>query len=270
MDAYQRIVCEWCNNQNQTGATQCQFCGAPLDVKNLVSESGWREAPRLRDMTEIRFDNSTCQVEGEIVPVSEVNLAAGDAIYFEHHVMLWKDHQVPVSVMNLPGGAKRSLAGMPHIITVAQGPGRIAFSRDATGELVVLPLHPGQELDVREHAFLAASVRIQYTYVRIKGLANVLHGGSGMWMDRFVTAQAPGLLLLHGYGNVFQRVLQPGESIQLEPGSFLFKDSSVTMQTVQVKLSGGMFGGHSMYLAQMTGPGRVGIQSMYHHHHGGE
>ena len=50
MDAYQRIVCEWCSNQNTVGATQCQFCGAPLDVKNLVSESGWREAPRLRDM----------------------------------------------------------------------------------------------------------------------------------------------------------------------------------------------------------------------------
>jgi uncharacterized protein (AIM24 family) len=106
--------------------------------------------------------------------------------------------------------------------------------------------------------------------VRIKGLANILHGGSGMWMDRFVTAQAPGLLLLHGFGNVFERNLGPGESIQLEPGSFLFKDASVTMQTVQIKLGGGMFGGHSMYLAQMTGPGRVGIQSMDHHHHAGD
>ena len=75
MDAYQRIVCEWCTNQNTVGATQCQFCGAPLDVKNLVSESGWREAPRLRDMTHIGFDNSSCQVEGEIVPVAEITLA---------------------------------------------------------------------------------------------------------------------------------------------------------------------------------------------------
>jgi uncharacterized protein (AIM24 family) len=271
MDAYQRIVCEWCSNQNQTGATQCQFCGAPLDVKNLVSESGWREAPRLRDMTEIRFDNSSCQVEGEIVPVAEITLAPGDFVYFEHHVMLYKDDSVPVSVMNLQG-PKRSLGlhGMPHIVTMAGGPGRVAMSRDASGELVVLPLHPGMELDVREHAFLCASARIQYSYVRIKGLANILHGGSGMWMDRFVTQQAPGLLILHGYGNVFERNLGPGESIMLEPGSFLFKDSTVTMQTEQIKLGGGLFGGHSMYLARMIGPGRVGIQSMYHHHHAGE
>ena len=77
---------------------------------------------------------------------------------------------------------------MPHIVTVANGPGRIAFSRDAPGELVVLPLHPGMELDVREHAFLLASHSIQYSFVRIKGLANILYGGSGMFMDRFVTA----------------------------------------------------------------------------------
>src|ERR687887_1201799 len=68
----------------------CWACGAPLDIKNLVSESGWREAPRLRDMTEIHFGNSTCQVEGEIVPVAEMNMAQGDSVYFEHHVLLWK------------------------------------------------------------------------------------------------------------------------------------------------------------------------------------
>jgi uncharacterized protein (AIM24 family) len=31
-----------------------------------------------------------------------------------------------------------------------------------------------------------------------------------------------------------------------------------------------MLGHHNMYLAEMTGPGRVGIQSMYVHHHSGE
>ena len=268
MDAYQRIVCQWCNNQN-TDPRQCGFCGAPLDVTNMVSESGWREAPRLRDMTQLRFDSSTCQVEGEIVPVVEIALAQGDGVYFEHHAMLWKQDGVPMTVMNLPG-PKRSFFGLPHLVTMASGPGRIAFSRDATGEIVVLPLHPGMVLDVREHAFLLASGRIGYTYSRIKGLANILHGGNGMWMDRFATTDAPGLLVLHGYGNVFERMLAPGEVIQLEPGAMLFKDASVTMEAEKIKLSSGLLGGRSMYVARMTGPGRVGIQSMYHHHHAGE
>jgi uncharacterized protein (AIM24 family)/ribosomal protein L40E len=265
-EPFERIVCEWCTAQNQKGALACRSCGAPLDVRNLVSESGWREAPRIRDMTEIHFGLSTCQVEGEIVPVAEINLGQGDAVFFEHHVMLWKDDHTPMSVMPLQGGVKRALAGMPFIISVAHGPGRIAFSRDATGELVVLPLHPGMELDVREHAFLLCSHQINYSYLRIKGLRNILFGGQGMFMDRFVTTNEPGLLLLHGYGDVFERVLRPGESLMIEPGAFLYKDSTVTMNVETQKLTTGFFGGTGMNLARMTGPGRVGIQSMYVHH----
>ncbi len=262
----QRIMCQWCQAMNEKAALNCRACAAPLDIKDLVSESGWREAPRIRDMAEVHFGNSTCQVEGEIVPVAEINLAPGDAVFFEHHVLLWKDEQLPVGVMQLQGGAKRVLSGMPFIISVAQGPGRIAFSRDQTGELVVLPLHPGMELDVREHAFLLASHNINFSYIRIKGLRNILFGGQGMFMDRFVTTNTAGLLMLHGYGNVFERTLKDGEGIMIEPGAFLYKDSTVTMDVQPVQLTTGFFGGQSMNLAKMTGPGRVGIQSMYVHH----
>jgi uncharacterized protein (AIM24 family) len=261
------IQCQWCQGQNPQGNRSCLTCGAPLDERNKVSDSGWREAPRLRDMTEFRFANSTCQVEGDVVPVAEISLAPGDSVYYEHHVMLWKDEGVPIAAMKTAGGMRRSLGGMPHVVTVAGGPGRIAFSRDQAGELVVLPLHPGMELDVREHAFLLASASVSYSFVRIKGLANILHGGNGMYVDRFITAGYPGLLMLHGYGNVFERVLRPGEKILVEPGGFLYKDSTVTMVAAKQNLKIGMM--HSLYLAEMTGPGRVGIQSMYVHHHSG-
>jgi len=262
----ERIKCQWCQAMNEKADASCRACGAPLDIKNLVSESGWREAPRIKDMTEIRFGRSSCQVEGEIVPVAEINLGQQDSVFFEHHVLLWKDDQTQMSVMTLQGGVSRVLAGMPFVISVATGPGRIAFSRDATGELVVLPLHPGMELDVREHAFLLASHHISYSFVRIKGLRNILFGGQGMFMDRFVTSNEPGMLMLHGYGNVFERTLKQGESILVEPGAFLYKDSSVTMDVEFQKLTSGWFGGTGMSLARMTGPGRVDIQSMYVHH----
>jgi hypothetical protein len=42
MNDLQRIVCEWCRSQNLTTAKSCAVCGAPLDIKNLVSESGSR------------------------------------------------------------------------------------------------------------------------------------------------------------------------------------------------------------------------------------
>jgi uncharacterized protein (AIM24 family) len=266
-ESLDRIQCQWCQSMNEKSALACHTCGAPLDIRNLVSESGWREAPRIRDMTEIHFGSSTCQVEGEVVPVAEINLGPGDSIFFEHHVMLWKNEEVPLSLLQISGGLKRAFAGMPFLISVATGPGRIAFSRDATGELVVLPLHPSMELDVREHAFLLCSHHISYSFVRVKGLANILFGGQGMYMDRFVATNTPGLLILHGYGNVFERRLGPGESIMVEPGAFLYKDSSVTMDVEFQKLGTGFFGGTNMSLARLTGPGRVGIQSMYVHHH---
>ena len=260
-----RIECQWCHSQNSDQARSCDTCGAPLDVRDVVSESGWREAPRLRDMTEFRFSSSSCQVEGNLVPVAELNLAASDSVFFEHHVLLWKDEATPLSQMNIGGGVKRSLAGMPFTISVAHGPGRVAFSRDAPGEMVVLPLHPGMEIDVREHAFLLASAAVNYSFVRIKGLANVLHGGSGMYLDRFVTSGAPGLLVLHGYGDVLERTLGPGEKILVEPGGFLYKDSTVQLNTVQLPVKSGMFG-KNMSMGEVVGPGRVGIQSMYVHH----
>jgi uncharacterized protein (AIM24 family) len=260
----ERIQCQWCRAQNDSDRTACEVCGAPLNVKDRVTDSGWREAPRLRDMTEFRFGNSVCQVEGEVVPVAEMNLAQGDSVFFEHHVLLWKDEAVPMSAQNTGGGLKRMLGGMPLVICMAHGAGRVAFSRDATGEVVVLPLQPSMELDVRGHAFLVASHTITYSFVQLKGMSNVLHGG-GMFMDRFVTQQEPGILLLHGYGNVFERTLGPGEKILVEPGGFLYKDSSVQMDTKQQDVKTGLMR-HGMYLAEMTGPGRVGIQSMYVHH----
>ncbi|MHB8466319.1 MAG: AIM24 family protein [Acidimicrobiales bacterium] len=260
-----RLECQWCKAQNGADRTTCEVCGAPLDATRTVTDSGWREAPRLRDLTEFRFGESVCQLEGEIVPVAEMNLATGDAVFFEHHVLLWKDETVPIAAQNTGGGIKRMLGGMPFVVCMAHGPGRVAFSRDATGEVVVLPLQPSMELDVRGHAFLVASHTITYSFVQLKGMGNVLHGG-GMFMDRFVTQQYPGILLLHGYGNVFERTLGPGEKILVEPGGFLYKDSTVTMDTKQQNVKTGLLR-HGMYLAEMTGPGRVGIQSMYVHHH---
>ena len=41
----QRVECQWCHGQSPVGSQSCVTCGAPLDVRNLVSDSGWRETP---------------------------------------------------------------------------------------------------------------------------------------------------------------------------------------------------------------------------------
>ena len=160
---------------------------------NLVTDSGWREAPRLRDMTEFRFCNSTCQVEGEIVPVAEMNLAEGDAVFFEHHVMLWKEESVPLSTQPTGGGRQadaRRDADRDHRGPRSRAdrllPRRHRRGRRAPAAPVDGARRPRPRLPRRPRT------RSPTPSYSIKGLANVLHGGEGMYMDRFVTAGEPG------------------------------------------------------------------------------
>jgi uncharacterized protein (AIM24 family) len=163
---------------------------------------------------------------------------------------------------NLRSAGQRTIAGMPHAVIEAHGPGRIACTRDASGEVVVLPLQPGRELDVRGHAFLVAAQNVSYDFIQIEKLASVGHGGPGMYLDRFVAPDSEGLLLLHGYGNVFERRLGDGETILVEPGGFLYKDASVAITPTPMQAATAL---RQANWAELTGPGRVGIQSMYVH-----
>ena len=85
----QRLICRWCPESERGGVHLLPELRQPLDVRDVVSDSGWSAAPRIRDFTEIHFGQSICQVEGQIVPVADVTLSGGDSIYFEHHTMLW-------------------------------------------------------------------------------------------------------------------------------------------------------------------------------------
>ena len=51
-------------------------------------------------------------------------------------------------------------------------------------------LKPGQTLDVREHQFLAATDQLDYTFTRVKGVANMLLGGTGFFIDTFRRSKA--------------------------------------------------------------------------------
>lgn len=214
------------------------------------------------------------KIEGEVTPVVSVELGTQQTIYFEHHILLWKHPGVNIGFMSLKGGAKRFFAGLQVFISTAQGPGNIAFSREAPGQIAALRLQPGQTVDVREHQFLCASSNVGYGFTFVKGAANVLFSRTGLFVDQFTGQQGEGILILHAYGNHFEKELAPGETLDVEPGGWLWKDSSVQMTTTTVMSStrggllgalGNMVAGASLTLNRFTGPGRIGIQSMTYH-----
>ena len=215
--------------------------------------------------TDEMFANVRYHLDGELVPMLTVEMPPGGAVYFEHHVLLWKHPGVEIGIRPMQGAFKRMMAGMQIFVTEAQGPGQIAFSRDGAGHIVPMHLKAGEELHVREHQFLAATANIDYTFERVKGVANLLFGGTGFFIDKFHGHKGEGILWLHGYGNVFEKVLAAGESIDVEPGGWLYKDPGVRMETTMARLTTGVFAGFNLVLNRFTGPGRLGLQSMYLH-----
>src|SRR6202789_3427676 len=130
------------------------------------------------------FGGVTYHIEGELVPALHIELSS-TPVYFEHHILLWKDPRVEIELKPMKGALRRMLAGMPVFMTAARGPGRIAFSRDGAGHVFPLPLAPGAALDVREHQFLAATDQVDYSFSRVKGVANMMLGGTGFFIDTF-------------------------------------------------------------------------------------
>jgi len=216
------------------------------------------------------FGGVTYHIEGELVPALHIELSA-IGVYFEHHILLWKDPAVQIALRPMKGAFKRMLAGMPFLLTGANGPGRIAFSRDGAGHVFGLHLKPGMAVDVREHQWLAATDSIEYTFSRVRGAANMLFSGTGFFIDTFSCPQREGILWLHGFGNVFEVTLAPGESIDIEPGGWVYKDRTVQMQTMLQRLSTGLFASATQLCwNRFTGPGKIALQTMYIHMEGGE
>ena len=308
------MICPYCQNQVADGVKFCGNCGRPLPAAgqtpppqsqnpygapppqqnpynappqgaytppNQYEEYGKSDfggTPRAEihnPKGPLRVADITINIDGELVPVADVMLGNQLGIYFEHHILLWKHPGVQIGFKSIKGAAKRFFAGLQIFISEAQGPGNISFSRDSVGQIVALRLQQGQTVEVREHQFLLATSNVDYGFRFQQGAANILFSRTGLFIDQFTCMGGEGLVLLHGYGNVFEKMLQPGETLDVEPGAWLWKDPGVRMDVTTVAGSqrgGGLFGaigglmaGASIVLNRFTGPGRLGIQSMTYH-----
>jgi uncharacterized protein (AIM24 family) len=200
------------------------------------------------------------KISGPSVPVLEIQIDQMQ-VYFEHHVVLWRSAGLDIKLLPAAGGYNRLIAGMPIYITQTEGRGRIAFSRDAVGEIIPIHLQPGASIDVHRDQFLAATVNVRYAWQYIEPQSQ---SAWGTMIDTF-WAEEPGMLWLNGYGNMYEVMLQPGEVIEVERGGWVYKDRSVGVELFWQSFRTGWFGGGgSLAWVRLTGPGRVGIQSMYY------
>ena len=92
----------------------------------------------------------------------------------------------------------------------------------------------------------------------------MLLGGSGLFIDTFAATGGDAVVWISGQGNVFEVELGAGEQIDVEAGGWLYKDTSVKLESVSLGLKTGMFAGdHKMTFNRFSGPGRLAIQTLY-------
>src|ERR1700687_5918930 len=142
----------------------------------------------------------------------------------------------------------------------ASTPGEVGFAGSYPGRVQAFDLKPGQNIFVQRDAFVVAQASVQLNIAMVKRLGAGFFGGEGFILERLT---GPGTVFIHAGGDFVEFTLGAGESLQIDTGCIVAFDETVDYD---IQLAGGirtaLFGGEGLFLATMTGPGRVIVQSM--------
>ncbi|GAB4111516.1 MAG: TIGR00266 family protein [Phycisphaeraceae bacterium] len=160
---------------------------------------------------------------------------------------------------------KRAITGeslfMTHFTHNGMGKRHVAFAAPYPGKIIPIDLSTvGGELICQKDAFLCAAMgtRVSIAFQRRLGVG--FFGGEGFILQKL---QGDGLAFVHAGGTIIQRELQPGETLRVDTGCLVAFDPSVDYNIERAgNLKSMFFGGEGLFLATLTGPGTVWIQSL--------
>lgn len=160
-------------------------------------------------------------------------------------------------------GFKRIVTGESFFITTflynGRGKGHVAFAAPYPGKIIPLDLSSGSML-CQKDAFLCAAQGIEIEVAFTKKIGAGLFGGEGFILQRL---EGKGMAFVHAGGTVIERSLAPGEELHMDTGCLAAFSTSVDYD---IKFVGGfknaLFGGEGLFLAKLTGPGCVYLQSL--------
>jgi uncharacterized protein (TIGR00266 family) len=204
-------------------------------------------------------------VSGTTMQTVSIDLQPGETIFSQRSVMAWMTDTIQMNA-NTGGGflkaIKRSFSGggMFVIDYVASGPARIAFAARFPGQILPFTLQPGESLVLRKETFLCAEKSVQLDIAFQQRLGAGFFGGEGFILQRVT---GPGTVWLDLSGEVVVEDLAPGQRLLVHAGHVGIQTPSVQFSIQMVKgFRNILFGGEGLFLATVTGPGRVWLQSM--------
>ena len=205
------------------------------------------------------------QISGTIMQTVAIDLAPGETVYSQTNTMAWMNDQISMNTHTgggLLSGLMRSFGGGSFFITdfTANGAGHVAFAPRFPGTIVPALLQPGQSLICRKETFLVGEKSIALEIAWQRRIGSGFFGGDGFILQKVT---GPGVVWLDLSGELVERDLAPGERLLVHAGHVGCFEPSVSFDIQMVKgFKNILFGGEGLYLASLTGPGHIWLQSM--------
>lgn len=206
------------------------------------------------------------EIQGTIMQTLAMDLMPGEVVYSQTQTMAWMSETMEMDTHTGGGlwaGIKRSFGGGTLFVTdftPKGGAGHIAFAPRFPGTIVAKRLAAGESLICRKETFLCAEKSVGLEIFVRRKLGAGLFGGEGFILQQVT---GPGTVFLDLSGEVVERVLQPGEKLRVHAGHVGIQEPTVGFDIEMVRgFKNMIFGGEGLFLATLTGPGRVWLQSM--------
>jgi uncharacterized protein (TIGR00266 family) len=210
------------------------------------------------------------RILGTTMPVLEFALDHNDAIVSEAGELSWMSQSIQMTTHTQHAGGGgifgviRRVAGGGSLFMTeyrAYGaPGEVAFATRVPGHIVPVEVGPGREYLIHRHGFLCATSGIELGVGFQQSLGAGVFGGDGFLLQK---VSGNGMAWLELSGEVIVKDLAPGEILRVHPGHVGAFQSSVSFQIQRVPgIKNMIFGGDGVFLAALTGPGRVWLQTL--------
>jgi uncharacterized protein (TIGR00266 family) len=253
------VFCANCGSNMGEGARFCTNCGRPLVQGATAANSEPIPVPPLE-----------YSIQGDNLQVARIKLRPGQEIYAEAGKMVYKTANVRWETRmtggsigdKILGALRRTVIGESVFLTYfrCEGAGEVGFAGNYPGKLTVFDLEPGRSVLAQRDAFVLAESTVQLNVALVKKLGAGFFGGEGFILERLT---GPGKVFIHGGGDFVEFSLNLGEVLQVNTGCIVAFDESVGYD---IEMVGGIktaiFGGEGLFMATLTGPGRVIVQSM--------
>ncbi len=253
--------CVNCGTQLGDSAKFCLNCG-----QSVGSNSSVAPYSPAATASPLKYD-----IEGHNLQIARVHLQPGQEIYAEAGKMVYKSANVEWQTRmtgqtlgdKIIGAIKRKLMGESLFLTYFRpsgAPGEVGFAGHYPGQIQVFELAPGQTIMVQRDGFLFAQGTVTLDIALVRKLGAGLLGGEGFILEKLT---GPGAVFVHAGGDHIDFRLAPGETLQVQAGHLVAFEPTVNYDIQMVgNIRTAIFGGEGLFLATLTGPGRVLLQSM--------